>query len=100
MPRKRLTRALLKAVDLCASSPKTAARQLADEKFTDQYDYALEALNDVRYDRWREFDPEDTMRFYALRMRETGMIGSSPGEIIAKGTDWRILEELKRDLKT
>ena len=64
------------------------------------YDYALQALNDVRYDRWRDFDPEDTVRFYALRMQETGLIKSSPQKIIAKGTDWRFLDELKRELKT
>ena len=40
------------------------------------------------------------MRFYALRMQETGMIKSSPQEIIAKGTDFRFLDELKRELKT
>ena len=97
---KRLMRALLKAVDLCSSSPKLVAKQLADDKFVDQYEYALEMLKDVRYDRWREFDPEDTMRFYALRLQETGLIKMDPQEIISKGTDWRILDELKRELKT
>jgi NitT/TauT family transport system substrate-binding protein len=52
------------------------------------------------YDRWREFDPEDSLRFYTLRMQETGMIKSSPQQIIADGTDWRFLDELKRELKT
>ena len=28
--------------------------------------------------RWREFDPEDSMRFFALRLHEVGMIKSSP----------------------
>ena len=31
---------------------------------------------------------------------ETGMIKSSPQQIIANGTDWRFLDELKRELKT
>ena len=43
--------------------------------------------------------PKDAMRFYALRMRETGFIKSSPQKIIADGTDWRFLNELKRELK-
>ena len=97
---KRVMRALLKAVDLCASNPKMAARQLADEKFTDRYDYALATFIDSRYDRWREFDPEDTMRFYALRMNEVGFIKTNPNDVIARGTDWRFLDELKRELKT
>ncbi len=39
------------------------------------------------------------MRFYALRLHEAGMIRSSPNEILAAGTDWRFLDELKRELK-
>ena len=73
---------------------------MVDGGFVDHYDYALQTLSDVRYDRWREFDPEDTMRFYALRMHETGLIKMDPQKIIAKGTDWRFLNELKRELKT
>jgi NitT/TauT family transport system substrate-binding protein len=97
---KRIMRALLKAVDLCATNPELVAKQLAQDKFTDNYDYAYEILRDVRYDRWREFDPEDTMRFYALRMQETGLSKLSPQQIIADGTDWRFINELKRELKT
>jgi len=53
----------------------------------------------VPYDRWREYDPEDSLRFYALRLHEVGMIKSSPSRILAEGTDWRSLSELKRELK-
>ena len=51
------------------------------------------------YAKWREFDSEDAMRFFALRLREVDMIKSNPQEIIAEGTDWRFLNELKRELK-
>jgi len=51
------------------------------------------------YELWREYDAEDTMRFYALWLREVGMIRSTPQEIIAKGTDWRFLNDLKREPK-
>jgi NitT/TauT family transport system substrate-binding protein len=51
------------------------------------------------YGKWREFDHEDTVRFYALRLREAGMIKSSPQKIIAEGTDWRFLRELRKELK-
>ena len=97
---KRVLRAILKAADLCVSDPKLVARLSVDGKFTDRYDYALEFLREARYDRWREFDPEDTLRFYALRMNEVGFIKTSPNDIIANGTDWRFLDELKRELKT
>ena len=42
-------------------------------------------LDDVSYRNWREYDPEDAVRFYALRLRELGMIKSSPDTIIATG---------------
>ena len=96
---KRVVRAILKAADLCASEPARAARMLVDGGFTPRYDYALQTLQEVPYDKWREYDAEDTMRFYALRLREVGMVKSSPQKIIADGTDWRFLNELKRELK-
>jgi NitT/TauT family transport system substrate-binding protein len=97
---KRVLRSILKAADLCVSAPEMAAQQMVDRDFVPSYDYALQTLQEIRYDRWREFDPEDSLRFYALRMQETGMIKSSPQQIIADGTDWRFLNELKRELKT
>jgi NitT/TauT family transport system substrate-binding protein len=96
---KRALRAILKATDLCATEPTRVARQIVDGGFAPRYDYALQALNEVPYDRWRDYDATDTMRFYALRMRETGFIKSSPQKIIADGTDWRFFDELKRELK-
>ena len=84
----------------CVSDPERVAQQMVDRDFVPSYDNALQTLKDIRYDRWREFDPEDSLRFYALRMQETGMIKSSPQQIIANGTDWRFLDELKRELKT
>ena len=96
---KRVVRALLKANDICAAEPARAAQQLVDRGFTERYDYALETLRDIPYAQWREFDPEDSMRFYALRLHEVGMITSSPNALLAEGTDWRFLNELKRELK-
>ena len=96
---KRVLRAILKATDFCASDPEGAARRMVDGGFTTQYDYALQTLKEVPYNKWREYDPEDTIRFYALRLREAGMIKSNPNKIIADGTDWRFLNELKRELK-
>jgi NitT/TauT family transport system substrate-binding protein len=96
---KRVLRAFLKADDLCATDPARAAQRLVDGAFTPRYDYALQTLNEVPYDKWREYDPEDTIRYYALRLHEVGLIKSSPHKIIADGTDWRFLNELKREPK-
>ena len=97
---KRAMRAILKAADLCVTNPALVARSLVEGKFTANYDYALQALSEVPYKRWRDYDVEDSVRFYALRLHEAGTITTSPQEIIANATDWRFLEELKRELKT
>ena len=96
---KRVVRAILKATDLCANEPERAARRLVDGGYTPRYDYALQTLKENAYDKWREYDAEDTVRFYALRLREAGFIKSSPQKIIAESTDWRFLDEVKRELK-
>jgi NitT/TauT family transport system substrate-binding protein len=94
---RRVLRATLKAADYCAAQPNRVARQLDDGCFTPRYDYALRMLHELAYDRRRESDAEDTMRFCALRLHEAGMTKSSPQKIIAKGTDWRFLNEVKRE---
>jgi NitT/TauT family transport system substrate-binding protein len=95
---KRFIRAVLKAADFCAAEPASAAQQLVAAGFTERYDYALQTIAELPY-AWREFDPEDSLRFFALRLHEVGMIKSSPNAIIAEGTDWRFLNELRRELK-
>jgi NitT/TauT family transport system substrate-binding protein len=96
---KRALRATLKAADICALEPERAARALVDGGFTPRYDYALQTMKDVPYNTWRVYDAEDSIRFYALRLREAGMIKSTPQRLIAEGTDWRFLNELKKELK-
>ena len=81
------------------SEPKRVAQLLVDQGYAKRYDYALQALSEIRYDVWRDYDPEDTLRFYALRLHEASLIQSSPNKLIAEHTDWRFLDELKRELK-
>jgi NitT/TauT family transport system substrate-binding protein len=95
---RRALRAILKATDLCVADPQRVAQTMVDRGLTDRYDYALATLKQLPYGVWRSYDPEDTMRFYALRLNEVGMIKSTPQKIIAAGTDWRFLDELKREL--
>jgi NitT/TauT family transport system substrate-binding protein len=96
---KRALRAILKATDVCALEPDRAAQLIVDKGFTPRYDYALQTMQEIPYNRWREYDPEDTVRFYALRLHEIGMVKSTPQKIIAQGTDWRFFNELKKELK-
>jgi len=96
---KRALRAILKSADICAVAPERVARTIIAMGVAKNYDYTLQAIKELPYGRWREFDPEDTVRFYSLRLREVGMIQSSPQKIIAQGTDWRFWRELKKELK-
>jgi NitT/TauT family transport system substrate-binding protein len=96
---KRALRAILKAADLCGLEPDRAAQSVVERGFTNRYDYALQSMQDTPYGKWREYDPEDTVRFYALRLHEAGMIKSTPQKIIAQHTDWHFFNELKKELK-
>src|SRR5262245_21155475 len=97
---KRALRAFMKAADTCAREPERVARFLVDKGYEAQYAMALDVLQQLPYNRWRDTNPEDTLRFYTLRLHEVGMIKSTPQKLIARGTDWRFLNELKRELKT
>jgi len=96
---KRALRAFLKAADICAQEPARVARYMVDKGYEPRYEVAHEVLNQVSYRRWREANPEDTLRFYALRLYEVGMIKTNPNKLIAQGTDWRFLNQLKKELK-
>jgi NitT/TauT family transport system substrate-binding protein len=96
---KRAIRAILKATDLCAAEPERSARFLVDRGFARNYEILLQMIKDLPYNRWRELDPADAVRFYALRLHEAGVIKASPQKIIAQGTDWRFFNELKKELK-
>jgi NitT/TauT family transport system substrate-binding protein len=91
---KRAMRAILKANDICAREPERIAKRLVDWGYSTQYEHAVQALKELPYARWREYDGEDTIRFYALRLREARVIRNTPQRIISQGTDWRFLEEL------
>jgi NitT/TauT family transport system substrate-binding protein len=96
---KRVLRAMLKAADICANEPERAARYVVDKGHESRYEVALEIVGMLPYRRWRDAHPEDTLRFHALRLHEVGMIKSTPQKLIAEGTDWRFLNELKKELK-
>ena len=96
---KRAMRAILKGASLCVSPEPTAAH-LVSRGFYKNRDITLQMLRDLPYARWRDYSTEDTIRFYALRLQEAGMIKAGPNKILAQSTDFRFLDELKKELKT
>ena len=96
---RRALRAILKAADLCAQEPARAARIVVAKGFEPRYEIVLEVLKGVPYQAWRGTNAEDALRFHALRLHDAGMIKSTPQKLIEQGTDWRFLNELKKELK-
>jgi NitT/TauT family transport system substrate-binding protein len=96
---KRALRAILKAADICESDPQRVARFLSDKLYEPRYPLGLELVQSLPYTRWRETNPEDTIRFHALRLHEVGMVKNSPNKLIEQGMDLRFLNELKKELK-
>ncbi len=103
---KKVLRSILKANDLVSQDPAMAAQMLVDRKLNavgtsikgvDQEIFA-QVFREIPYDKWRHYNPEDTVRYYALRLREFGAIKHSPKEIISKNTDWSYLKSLKNEL--
>ena len=96
---KRALRAILKASEICASDPYRAVKAFLAQKFATDPQYVGQAARELLFGRWRDYNPEETVRFYALRLREAGMVHGAPQNLIAQGTDWRILDQLRKELK-
>ena len=95
---KRALRAMLKGADVVSKDPDGTARFMVDRGYTNNYDYTCEILKQIPYNVWRDYDPADSVRFYALRLKEAGILKSTPEEILKRGTDFRYFNQLKREL--
>jgi NitT/TauT family transport system substrate-binding protein len=96
---KRAMRAFVRATLRCGEDREGSARRLVEFGATDRYDYALRTLEDLPYGAWASFSPEDSLRFAALRLREVGLVTMGANEILARGADFRFLDELRREMK-
>ena len=96
---KRALRAILKANELCNREPQSTATWLGKRGVAPDYADVERTLRDVQFGAWREYSPADTLRFFGLRLYDVGLIKNHPNELLAKGTDWRFLNELKKELK-
>jgi NitT/TauT family transport system substrate-binding protein len=95
---KAALRAILRANSLCNEQPEVAAQRLVDKGVVPDRATALHAITHIPYNRWHDYDPVDSVRFYSLRLREAGLITQTPEEILRQGTDWRFFNELRTEL--
>ena len=85
--------------ELFVLDPERAARYIVAKGYEPRYEVALEVVKSLSYGRWRTHNPDDSFRFHGLRLREAGLVNTPPNKLIAQGTDWRFLNELKKELK-
>ena len=98
---KRALRAVVRGADVIAKDPEGSARFMVDRGLSDNFDYTCDILKEIPYKNiWRDFDPVDSVRFYALRLKQAGIIKSNPDEIIKRGTDFRYLTQLRKELQS
>lgn len=92
---KRALRAVLRGVDRCHREPEAVAQELVRAGWSANEYSAVQGMPYQHFDAWRTHSPEDSMRFFALRLREGGVIKSTPDELIKRGLDLRYLDELR-----
>ena len=98
---KRALRAIVKGADLVAKDPDGSARFLVDKGYATNFDYTCDILKEIPYNNiWRDFDSIDSVRFYALRLKRAGLIKSTPEEIIERGTNFRYLNQLRKEVRS
>jgi len=100
---KRVTRAVLRAADAVAKDRVSAAHEFVAGGFfsttpaaTDEQ-IVNEVIKDLSYD-WREIDPEETLRYYALRLGDAKLIKMSSQQVIAQGSDFAYMRQLRSEL--
>src|SRR5262245_57310125 len=77
------TRPILNATDFCAQQPERAAQMVVDRGVAPRYDYTLRMVQELPRNWWHEYDPQNSLRFYGLRLREAGMVRSNPEQLLA-----------------
>lgn len=103
---KRVTRAVLRAADATVKDRPRAAREGAARRVqtilppggVSPEQILNETIAMPSYD-WRTFDPEETLRFFALRLADVKFITSTPQQIVAQGTDVAYMRQLQKELK-
>lgn len=100
---KRATRGILRAIDEGKRDLRAAATLGIEKRmFSDTPQVTEQVLYDVihhcSYD-WRDYDAEETVRFFALRLADAKLIKKSPQQITAEGTDLAWFRQLRKELK-
>jgi NitT/TauT family transport system substrate-binding protein len=97
---KRVTRAVLRATDEATRDPARAARDYAAAGLGNKDASLVTAAMAMTKYNWRDADPEETVRFFGLRLLAAKVIESTPQQLIAAGLDLAYAKQLRGELKS
>jgi NitT/TauT family transport system substrate-binding protein len=94
---KRATRAILRGIDIVTKDRKAAVDIAVKKGFATDPKQMLEAIQPLNYG-WRDFDPAESLRYYALKLADAKLIKKTPGQIVAE-TDFSFFRQMQKELK-
>jgi len=59
---------------------------------------AMGRIKDESFD-WSEYDPDDTVRFFALRVADAKLVKKTPQQILTDGADFTYFRQLRTELR-
>jgi NitT/TauT family transport system substrate-binding protein len=96
---KYVTRAVLRATDVAAKDHARAAHDSVAGGFPKEESLVTAAMAMSTYN-WRDLDPEETLRFFGLRLAAIKLIKRTPDQLIQSGTDLAYMRQLRSELKS
>jgi NitT/TauT family transport system substrate-binding protein len=96
---KRATRAVLRGIDIVVKDRKAAVDAAVRKGYTQDGKLLLEAIQDMPYP-WREYDPADSLLYFALQLADAKLLKKTPRQIVAEGTDLAFFRQMQKELKT
>jgi NitT/TauT family transport system substrate-binding protein len=94
---KRATRAILRGIDIVTKDRKAAVDIAVKKGFATDASQMLAAIQPLNYG-WREYDPAESLRYFALKLADAKLIKKTPAQIVAE-TDFSFFRQMQRELR-
>jgi NitT/TauT family transport system substrate-binding protein len=97
---QHVTRAVLRATDAAAKDHARAAHDSVAGGYPGVESLVIQSMAMSGGYNWRDLEPEETLRFFGLRLAAAKLIKSTPEQLIQRGTDLAYMRQLRRELKS
>ena len=94
---KRATRAVLRGIDIVTKDRRGAVDIAVRKGFATDAKQMLAAIEPLNYS-WRDFDPAESLRYFALKLADAKLIKKTPAQIVAEA-DFSFFRQLQKELK-